>query len=59
MVLWLLLGYLLISVVFGLLVCGAIRLHGAGSCDRPLPAAATRPATGDRAALGVRMATGR
>ena len=61
MLLWLLLGYLLISAVFGVLVGTAIRMQGAGSCDRPCPATAPRPvpaSTGERAGLGMQVATG-
>ncbi len=61
MLLWLLLGYLLISVVFGVLVGTAIRMQGSGACDRPSPAPAPRPAaarTGERRQLGMRVATG-
>ena len=61
MLLWLLLGYLLISAVFGVLVGTAIRMQSAGSCDRPSPATAPRPvptSTGERAGLGVQVATG-
>jgi hypothetical protein len=66
MFLWLLLGYVLISVLFGLVVGTAIRMQGGGdsSCERPSRrtarrAAAAEPVTGDRAGLALRVATGR
>jgi hypothetical protein len=65
MFLWLLLGYVLISVLFGVVVGTAIRMQGGGdSCGRPSRrtarrAAAAEPATGDRAGLALRVATGR
>ncbi len=63
MLLWLLLGYLLISVVFGVVVGTAIRMQGSGACDRPTPATATAPrpaaaSAGELAGLGVQVATG-
>jgi hypothetical protein len=66
MFLWLLLGYVLISVLFGVVVGTAIRMQSGGdsSCGRPSRrtarrAAAAESTTGDRAGLALRVATGR
>ena len=66
MLLWLLLGYVLISVLFGLVVGTAIRMQGGAepSCERPSRSTARRAAaagstTGERAGLQLGVATGR
>jgi hypothetical protein len=68
MILWLLLGYVLISVLFGVVVGTAIRMQGGGDSARGrrtrrtaqrAAAAAAESTTGDRAGLALRVATGR
>ncbi len=66
MILWLLLGYVLISVLFGVVVGTAIRMQGGGDSARGRRARWTAPrsaaaesTTGDRAGLALRVATGR